>query len=399
MSIGKENKLHIGIYGRINVGKSSLINNLLGQDVAIVSDMKGTTTDPVRRSFELTGFASIIFIDTAGIDDIGAIGSLRIEKTYNTINKIDLGILVISENNFGECEELLIAEFNKFNIPYFIVFNKYDLIPSSEVLNKEVYKKYKTKLINYSTNSNYDKNIIFSEIKKILSDSSSKTHSLLEGLVKPKDLVLLITPIDNGAPNGRLILPQVQTIRDILDNNCIAIVLKENEVSTFLENTKTIPKLAITDSQIFSKADAIVPKNIPLTSFSILLARYKGDFKNYLLGTPKISELKNNDKILILESCSHHASCEDIGRVKIPNLLNKFTGKTLEYTIVSGLDNVPGNISDYTLIVQCGGCVLTRKQIASRLLPAIDAGIPVTNYGMLIAYVQGIYKRAVQIFT
>jgi len=221
---------------------------------------------------------------------------------------------------------------------------------------------------------------------------------LLGDLVSYGDVVLLITPIDIEAPQGRLILPQVQVIRDILDNDCVAIVLKEREVDSFLKKTGIKPKLAITDSQIFLKAAASIPRDIPLTGFSVLLARYKGDFDNYLIGTPKINDLKDGDKILILESCSHHVSCDDIGRVKIPRWLSNYTGKSLEYIVIAGLDEIPGKITDYALVVQCGGCVLTRKQVISRLKPAVEAGVPVTNYGMLIAFVQGIYDRAIEPF-
>jgi [FeFe] hydrogenase H-cluster maturation GTPase HydF len=399
MSTGKENKPHIGIYGRRNTGKSSLINYISGQEISIVSDFKGTTTDPVKRSFEITGFGPVIFIDTAGIDDTGEVGKLRIEKTYKTISKIDLAILVISGNDFGKPEELLIKELKKFEVPFFIINNKADTEQLNGGLKTELARKYKVPVFDFSIKNNSGKDIIFSNISKAIPDSSWKINSMLEGLVDCGDIVLLITPIDTEAPEGRLILPQVQTIRDILDNDCVAIVLKEKEVDTFLKNTLIKPKLVITDSQIFRKADALIPRNIPLTGFSILLARYKGDFDNYLLGTPKVAELKDNDKVLILESCSHHVSCDDIGRSKIPKWLTDFTGKKLDFIVVSGLDDVPGKITDYSLVVQCGGCVLTKKQIIGRLKPAIDAGIPVTNYGMLIAYIQGIYNRAIEIFT
>ncbi len=398
MKKGKENKPHIGIYGRRNVGKSSLINNISGQEIAIVADFKGTTTDPVKRSFEITGFGPVILIDTAGIDDEGEVGKLRVQKSLKTLKEIDLAILVISENSFDVEEENLIEQFKKEGIPFFIIHNKSDLVKLNKELQKKIQEKFNCPVIDYSVESNGNTEILLKAIKDLLPESSWKITSLLGDLVSYGDIVLLITPIDIEAPQGRLILPQVQTIRDILDNDCVAIVLKEREVDTFLKKTGIKPKLAITDSQIFLKAAASIPRDIPLTGFSVLLARYKGDFDNYLLGTPKINELKDGDQVLILESCSHHVSCDDIGRVKIPRWLSNYTGKSLEYTVVAGLDEIPGKITDYALVVQCGGCVLTRKQVISRLKPAVDAGVPVTNYGMLIAFVQGIYDRAIEPF-
>lgn len=399
MTKGKESKPHIGIYGRRNNGKSSLINLLAGQDVAIVSDFAGTTTDPVKKSFEITGFGPVILIDTAGIDDIGELGQKRIDKTLESIKHIDLAILVTTNNTWGENEDLLVDEFSKSDTPFIVVHNKTDIEPATTTFKSSVEGKKHKGLVETSSN---DKNCIdklINAIKVAIPESSYKTPTLLGDLINYSDLVLLITPIDVEAPAGRLILPQVQAIRDILDNDAVAIVLKEREVDAFLRKTQIKPALAITDSQIFVKADASIPKDIPLTSFSILLARFKGDFDNYIKGTPKISELKNGDRILLLESCTHHTSCDDIGRVKIPRWISNFTGKQLEYNVVAGLDALPRDIKEYSLVIQCGGCMITRKQIINRLRPAIDAGIPVTNYGMAIAYVQGIYQRAIAPFT
>ncbi|MEJ5267629.1 MAG: [FeFe] hydrogenase H-cluster maturation GTPase HydF [Bacteroidales bacterium] len=398
MNKGKENKPHIGIYGRRNVGKSSLINNISGQEIAIVADFKGTTTDPVKRSFEITGFGPVILIDTAGIDDEGEVGKLRVQKSLKTLKEIDLAILVISENIFDVEEKNLIDQFKKEGIPFFIIHNKSDLVKLNKDLQKKIQEKFNCPVIDYSVETNGNIEVLLNTIKELLPESSWKITSLLGDLISYGDIVLLITPIDIEAPQGRLILPQIQTIRDILDNDCVAIVLKEREVDSFLKKTGIKPKLAITDSQIFLKAAASIPRDIPLTGFSVLLARYKGDFDNYLIGTPKINDLKDGDKILILESCSHHVSCDDIGRVKIPRWLSNYTGKSLEYIVIAGLDEIPGKITDYALVVQCGGCVLTRKQVISRLKPAVEAGVPVTNYGMLIAFVQGIYDRAIEPF-
>ncbi len=402
MKKGKESKPHIGIFGRRNNGKSSLINRLAGQEIAIVSDVAGTTTDPVKKSFEISGFGPVVLIDTAGIDDEGDLGTKRINKTYEIIKIIDLAILVVANNYFGDFEKRLIDKFKYYDTPFFIVYNKSDLSPISNETSELLKSLYNTPAIEFSTIGikKWEDRIekIIQRIKITIPENSYKTPSLIGDLVSYGDIVLLITPIDIEAPTGRMILPQVQAIRDILDNDCIAIVLKEREVDAFLRKTSIKPKLAITDSQIFLKADASIPKDIPLTGFSVLLARLKGDFDNYLKGTPKIGELKDGDRILLLESCTHHVSCDDIGRVKIPRWLSNFTGKKLEYDVVSGLDTLKRDIKDYALVIQCGGCMITQKQIKNRLKPAIEAGIPVTNYGMAIAWVQGIYHRAIAPF-
>ncbi|MBF0120801.1 MAG: [FeFe] hydrogenase H-cluster maturation GTPase HydF [Desulfobacterales bacterium] len=399
MSKGKERKPHLGIFGRRNNGKSSLINILSGQDVAIVSEIAGTTTDPVKKSIEIHGLGPVIMVDTAGIDDVGELGKKRIEKTMGVMKIIDLAILVIIQNSFEDYEKYLIEQFNEFAVPFIIVHNKSDIEMLKKTLKEEIETEYKTQIINFNAINPINIEEIITAIKKYMPETAYKSKSLVGDLVSYGDIVLLIVPIDIEAPEGRLILPQIQTIRDILDNDCIAIVLKEREVDSFLRKTNIKPKLAITDSQIFLKADASIPKDIPLTGFSVLLAHYKGDFENYLAGTPQISNLKNGDKILMLESCTHHVSCDDIGRVKIPRWITNFTGKNIEYEFVSGLSNLPKDIHEYAMVIQCGGCMITRKQIINRLKPAIDAKIPVSNYGMAIAYVHGIYNRAVAPFT
>ncbi|MFP4018113.1 MAG: [FeFe] hydrogenase H-cluster maturation GTPase HydF [Bacteroidales bacterium] len=399
MTKGKESKPHIGIYGRRNAGKSSLINRLADQDIAIVSDYAGTTTDPVKKSFEITGFGPVVLVDTAGIDDMGELGEKRVAKTKASVKTIDLGILVITHNIFGNFEESLIEEFRKTSTPFIIIHNKADIESVNQQLKEHVQKQYQVEVIDFSVVNSDDENIILKSIRKKIPESAYTNPSLIGDLINYGDIVLLITPIDIEAPAGRLILPQVQMIRDILDNDAVSIVVKEREVDTFLRTTDIKPALAITDSQIFSKADASIPRGIPLTSFSIVLARYKGDFDNYLKGTPKISELKDGDKVLLLESCSHHVSCDDIGRVKIPRWITNFTGKELQYDVVAGLDELPSEIQKYALVIQCGGCMITRKQLINRIKPAVDAGVPVTNYGMAIAYVQGIYNRAIAPFT
>jgi [FeFe] hydrogenase H-cluster maturation GTPase HydF len=398
MSRGRESKPHIGIYGRRNSGKSSLIKCLSGQDIAIVSDHAGTTTDPVKKSFEITGFGPVILVDTAGIDDTGELGQKRIERTLKTLGIIDLALLVVTNNSWGEFENDLIKKFRGFNVPFIVIHSKSDIEEPSTQFTTEVYDRTGTTLFEFSSVDKRNYEDLIKLISNTIPEHSYKTPALLGDLIRYGDIVILITPIDVEAPAGRLILPQVQAIRDILDNDAVAIVLKEREVDSFLKKTKIRPALAITDSQVFVKADASIPADIPLTSFSIMLARHKGNFENYLKGTPEISNLKDGDRVLLLESCTHHVACDDIGRTKIPRWITNFTGKKIEYDVVAGLDLLPRPITEYALLIQCGGCMITRKQLHNRLQPAIDAGIPVTNYGMAIAYVQGIYDRAIAPF-
>jgi [FeFe] hydrogenase H-cluster maturation GTPase HydF len=397
---GKDNKPHIGIFGRRNYGKSSLINLLAGQDIAIVSETKGTTTDPVKKTVEIPGLGPVIFIDTAGIDDSGEIGNLRISKTLKTIEAVDMAILIIADNTFDLDEKNLIDKFNAYKIPYLIVHNKSDLSQLNEVLKNKLEAQLSKEILTFNTLSHNqtEKNQLIEKIRKTIPEKSWKKPSLLGDLVGYGDIVLLITPIDAEAPEGRLILPQIQAIRDILDNDCTAIILKERETDAFLRKTGIKPKLVITDSQVFLKADASIPADIPLTSFSILLARQKGNFYHYIEGTPTISRLMDDDRVLLLESCTHQVSCDDIGRVKIPRWINNFTGKKITYDTVSGLDSLPRPMEEYSLIIQCGGCMITQKQLQNRLKPAVDKKIPVTNYGMAIAYVQGIFNRAIAPF-
>jgi len=398
MSKGRESKPHIGIYGRRNYGKSSLINCLAGQDIAIVSDHAGTTTDPVKKSFEITGFGPVILIDTAGIDDSGELGDKRVDRTVRTLDIIDLALLVVTNNEWGKDEDDLISRFREQDLPYIVIHNKSDLSEPTAAFRKIVRQKTDADLFDFSAADKRNYEELIELIRVTIPEHSYKTPALLGDLINYGDIVILITPIDVEAPAGRLILPQVQAIRDILDNDAVAIILKEREVDAFLKKTGIKPALAVTDSQVFVKADASIPHDIPLTSFSIMLARFKGDFENYLKGTPKISDLKDGDRVLLLESCTHHVACDDIGRTKIPRWITNFTGKKIEYDVVAGLDTLPRPITDYSLLIQCGGCMITSRQLHNRLKPAIKAGIPVTNYGMAIAYVQGIYKRAITPF-
>ncbi len=396
--MAKEIQPHIAILGSRNNGKSSIINTLAGQDIAIVSDIAGTTTDPVKKSIEISGLGPVILIDTAGIDDSGELGDKRVAKTIEIFKIIDLAIVVLTRNFITSKEIEMIDKLKELDIPFFFVHNKSDVEPLNIEFSDLLVKKFQTDVINFSVIKNTETKSLVTLIKKHLPETAWKKSSIVGDLLSYGDIVLLITPIDIEAPEGRLILPQIQTIRDILDNDCVSIILKEREVDVFLKKTRIKPKLVITDSSIFLKADAMIPKDIPLTGFSVLLARHKGPFEHYLQGTPYISKLKDGDKILMLESCTHHTSCDDIGRLKIPRWISQFTGKKIEFEVVSGLSSIKENIKNFAMVIQCGGCMITRKQIHNRLKPAIDAGVPVTNYGLAIAYVQGIYNRAIEPF-
>jgi [FeFe] hydrogenase H-cluster maturation GTPase HydF len=395
---GRDLKPHIGIFGRRNNGKSSLINALTGQETAIVSEIAGTTTDPVKKSIEIAGIGPAVVIDTAGIDDSGELGQKRILRSKDMLKLIDLAILVIAENLFDEPEKGLINDFRKNDIPFLIIHNKSDIQPAEKDLMNVINERYSVPVIDFSAKYPYNIDEVIMALQEAMPESAYRKRPLVGDLITYGDVVLLITPIDIEAPEGRMILPQVQVIRDVLDNDGVVVICKEREVDSFIRKMDPKPALVITDSQVFPKADAAVPRDIPLTSFSIVLARQKGDFDNYIKGTPFISKLKDGDHVLILESCSHHVSCDDIGRIKIPRWLSNFTGKKLEFTTVAGLDRIPGEMNEYAMVIQCGSCMITRKQLISRLKPAVDAGIPVTNYGLAIAYVHGIYNRAIEPF-
>jgi len=398
MTKGRDTKPHIGIFGRRNNGKSSLINCLTGQETAIVSEVPGTTTDPVKKSIEIEGIGPAVVIDTAGIDDTGELGLKRIRRSKDMLDLIDLAILVITENIFDEPEKELITDFRKHEVPFVVVYNKSDLVKAEKKLTSVIHGRYAVPVIEFSARFPGNLEEIILAIRETMPETAYRKRPLVGDLISYGDVVLLITPIDIEAPEGRMILPQVQVIRDVLDHDGVVVICKEREVDAFIRTMNPKPVLVITDSQVFPKADAAVPKDIPLTSFSIVLARQKGDFEHYRKGTPYISKLKDGDRVLILESCSHHVSCDDIGRIKIPRWISNFTGKKLEFTTVAGLDRIPGEITDYAMVIQCGSCMITRKQLISRLRPAVEAGIPVTNYGMAIAYVHGIYNRAIAPF-
>lgn len=398
MNKGKDLKPHIGIFGKRNSGKSSFINVLVNQEVAIVSDTPGTTTDPVKKSIEIFGIGPVIVIDTAGIDDTGELGAQRIRKTMEVLNTIDSAVLLISGNSFDDFEIDLIKKFKELDIPFFIVHNKQDILPLDQNTKIKIRETTNAEIVDFSTHSPENLDQVITVLQNTVPPTAYQKTTLFQNLVGKNDIILLVTPIDNEAPEGRLILPQVMAIRDILDHHAINIVLQETELKEFLQNSGIIPKLIVTDSQVFEKVSSIVPPEIPLTGFSILFARLKGDFEAYLKGTPKISTLRDGDQVLIMESCTHHVNCDDIGRFKIPKLLEKFTGKKLSFEVVSSFQQASLDIKEYAMVIQCGGCMFTPKQIFNRLKPATDNGIPVSNYGMAIAYMHGIFERATEIF-
>ncbi len=394
--MAKDLKPHIGIFGRRNCGKSSLINCLTGQPVAIVSDTAGTTTDPVKKSMEIFGIGPCVLVDTAGIDDVGELGMQRVEKSMKVLAEIDCAILVITSNQFGEPERKLIARMKELAVPFLVVHNKADVEPLSMELKSEIEKSFEVKILDFSVLKNNDIAPLVEVLKKTIPESAYQKVSLLGGIIKPNEVVVLVCPVDSEAPEGRLILPQVMAIRDVLDNECICVVLKETHLQQYLD-TMPQPALIVTDSQVFGFVSKIVPKTIPLTSFSIVMARLRGDFDNYVKGTPHLSQLQDGDTVLLLESCTHHSTCEDIGRVKLPRMILKFTGKDIHFEYVAGLAPIE-HPERYAMAIQCGGCMSTRKQLLNRTNLFVNQGIPISNYGMALAYMNGIFERVMEPF-
>ena len=387
--MAKDLKPHIGIFGRRNCGKSSLINLLTGQDIAIVSDTAGTTTDPVKKSIEIFGVGPCVLIDTAGIDDVGELGQQRVEKTMKVLEEIDCAVLVITENNFGDPEKRLIARMKELAVPFFVVHNKSDQESLLAVVKAMIEQNYDTKVLNYSVVKDVDIAPLIELLKQTIPESAYQKASLLGGIIQSNEVVVLVCPVDSEAPEGRLILPQVMAIRDVLDNECICVVLKETHLQQYLDAMPK-PALVVTDSQVFGYVSKIVPPDIPLTSFSIVMARLRGDFDNYVKGTPYLSRLKDGDKVLLLESCTHHSTCEDIGRVKLPRMILNYTGKDITFEYVAGLSPI-ANPEKYAMAIQCGGCMSTRKQLLNRTNLFVNQGIPISNYGMALAYMNGIF--------
>lgn len=386
-------RIHIGIFGRRNVGKSSLLNVLVGQSISIVSPTPGTTTDPVEKAMELQPIGPVVFIDTAGVDDIGALGGKRVEKTIKILERTDLAILVTEANIWTDFERGLIQKFEEYEIPYLVVFNKIDKIvkPGKIDINENV------KVVYTSAVSKVGIDELRQAIIETIPDEYFRSRPIIGDLINPGDLVVLVVPIDKEAPKGRLILPQVQTIRDILDHNGYCIVVKENELKSALENLKTPPAITVTDSQVFDIVNQMVPEHIPLTSFSILYARQKGDLREFVKGVYSIKNLKDCDKVLIAEACTHHPIADDIGRVKIPNWLKQYTGLDLKIDVFSGHD-FPENLSEYKLVIHCGACMFNRKEVLTRIYKCKKAGVPITNYGVTISFLHGILNRALKPF-
>ena len=396
--IRNSSRLHIGLFGRRNTGKSSIINRLTGQNLSIVSDIAGTTTDPVKKSVEIPGLGAVVLIDTAGIDDFGELGHQRVKKTQQAVSQVDMAIVVLCNNHFGSEEQQLTEQLQQLRIPLIFLHNKSDEFPANNHFTEEICDRYQVDFLDFSAKTGENLEVLLQILKKNVPDNFGQLSPLFGDKVNAGDLVLMVTPIDSEAPAGRLILPQVQAIREALDYHCIAVVVKEMEVGDFLRRTGIAPALVITDSQLFGKIDQLIAPEIPLTSFSILLARQKGNFEAYLKGTPQIDQLQNGDRVLIMESCTHHSTCDDIGRVKIPRWLQEYTCCELEFDVVPGLAEPPRSINEYALVIQCGGCMITRRQLLNRIQIAITANIPVTNYGMTIAYMKGSWKRSVELF-
>ncbi len=392
----KSFRLHIGIFGRRNAGKSSLLNALTQQDVSIVSQVAGTTTDPVEKPMELLPLGPVLFIDTAGIDDTGQLGAQRVTKTKAVFDRTDLGVIVSNYEDWGDFEEEISAEFKTRDIPFIVVFNKVDIIKEKT----EIAEKLNAVKLKYVNTSAINKSGIL-ELRQLLLKSAPvdfiNRPSILADLVGPGEAAILVIPIDKEAPKGRLILPQVQSIRDLLDNDSFSIVVKERELRAALSRLNVPPKLVVTDSQAFLKVAADTPPKIPITSFSILFARYQGDLTEMVKGAMTIANLKAGDKVLIAESCSHHPIGEDIGTVKIPRWLTQYVGGKLQIDSTRGHD-FPENVSDYKIIIHCGACMWNRREMLSRIMKAKQAGVPITNYGLTIAFSLGIFERALQPF-
>ena len=391
-------RLQIGLFGRRNSGKSTLMNALIGQAVSIVSAQPGTTTDPVEKAYELAPLGAVVFIDTAGLDDEGELGALRVQRTRGVLERVDLALVVVDDGCIGLLENELIATLRDQNTPFVVVFNKADLESGQPV---------KAQLMELAAD-NIDSAVVSAArqegvdtLKEIMArrapEGGLSEARLIGDLIGPGDLVVLVVPIDLGAPKGRLILPQVQTLRDILDSDACGLMVKERELATTLARLPEPPKLVVCDSQVVLKVAADTPRSVPLTTFSILMARFKGDMNGLAAGAGALLRLRTGDRVLISEACSHHALADDIGRVKIPRWLRQFAGGNLDIDVKSGRD-FPDDLTPYSIVVQCGGCTVTRRQMLARQYRAARQGVPMTNYGMAISVVQGVLDRSLQSF-
>lgn len=381
------NRIHIGFFGRRNAGKSSLLNAVTGQELALVSDIAGTTTDPVYKAMELLPLGPVMLIDTAGIDDEGALGEMRVKKTRQVLNKTDIAVLVVSaEDGMTHQEHKLTALFKAKSIPYLIAYSKSDIMTPD---------KLPENAIAVSAVSGHNIYELKERIAALVKNGAEK--QIIADRLSAGDMVVLVVPIDKSAPKGRLILPQQQTIRDILEAGAMCSVCRDTELTQTLEALAEKPAMIITDSQAFGRVSKDAPQDIPLTSFSIIMARYKGFLEQAVRGAAALDKLRDGDKVLICEGCSHHRQCEDIGTVKIPAWLKEYTGRNLKLSFTSGTQ-FPEELSEYALIIHCGGCMLTEREVSYRMKCAADTGVPVTNYGTAIAMMKGILKRSLEVF-
>ncbi len=389
-------RVHISFFGKRNAGKSSVINAVTGQNLAIVSDIKGTTTDPVYKTMELLPLGPVMVIDTPGIDDEGELGALRVKRSYQVLNKTDIAVLII-DGTLGQTaeEEALVRRFQEKGIPYLIVYNKLDLMPENK--QEELAASAREIWVSASNHTN-----IYALKEKIAALKPEDTHKypIIADLINPLDLVILVVPIDKAAPKGRLILPQQQTIRDILERGALSLVVRDTELKETLEHFRAqgiLPRLVVTDSQAFSRVSGDTPEDIALTSFSILFARYKGDLASSIQGVAALNSIRDGDKVLIAEGCTHHRQCDDIGTCKIPKWIREYTGKRPEFSFTSGTE-FPDDVTSYKMVVHCGGCMLNEREMKYRIACCKDQNVPVTNYGILIAQITGILKRSLEPF-
>ena len=395
-------RVHIGFFGKRNAGKSSVMNKVTGQELAVVSDVKGTTTDPVYKAMELLPLGPVVMMDTPGIDDEGELGGLRVKKSYQVLNKTDAAVLVIDgKAGMSREDQALLERIRKKNIPSILVLNKMDLLTEEEVCQTlsglpEGYQEGKDYLwVSAQEGTGVQE---LKERLAVLASTEENQKKIVGDLLSPGDFVVLVVPIDKAAPKGRLILPQQQTIRDILDADAVSVVIKEDRLKETLESLGKKPRLVITDSQVFGRVSKDTPKELLLTSFSILFARYKGNLETVVEGARTLEKLKDGDKVLISEGCTHHRQCGDIGTVKLPAWIRKYTGKNLEFSFTSGTE-FPDELGEYSLIVHCGGCMLNEREMKYRLSCAEDQGVPMTNYGIIIAYMNGILERSLEPFS
>jgi len=383
-------RIHISFFGKRNAGKSSMVNAITGQQLSVVSAVKGTTTDPVKRAMELLPLGPVVIIDTPGLDDEGELGSLRVQKAKQILEKTDIAVLVVDKTEgMSTCDEELIRELEERRIPYLLVFNKIDLTFGEDVSKKEG--------VLYASAHTGEGIAAVKEALGAFVKENKNEKVLVRDLIEAGDIVVLVTPIDEAAPKGRLILPQQLVIRDILDAHGVVVTCQDTELAMTLASLSKDPKMVITDSQVFEKVSKNVPKDVPLTSFSILMARYKGDLKELVRGAAALSKIKTSDKVLISEGCTHHRQCNDIGTVKMPNWIKEFIGVEPQFAFSSG-GEFPADLSQYSVIVHCGGCTLNETEMKNRIRRAVEANVPIVNYGIAIAHMHGILKRSVELF-